>query len=67
MFPHASANVETRGELAFFAKNAIDGKSANRSHGSYPFQSWGINQQADAALTVAFGRRISIDRLNFIV
>lgn len=32
-YPHASANVETRGEAVFAAKNAIDGVRANLSHG----------------------------------
>lgn len=60
-FPHAKANVETRDEAVFFAKNAIDGKYANRSHGSYPFASWGINQQANAELRIEFGRLVEID------
>lgn len=61
VYPHALANVETRDEAVFFAKNAIDGKYGNLSHGSYPFASWGINQQADAALTIDFGRTVAID------
>ena len=40
-FPHASANVETRGESVFAARNAIDGVLANRSHGSWPYGSCG--------------------------
>ncbi|MCH4171551.1 MAG: hypothetical protein LKF36_10020 [Lactobacillus sp.] len=66
-FPHASANVETRGESVFFAKNSIDGKLANQAHGEYPFQSWGINQQADAALTVDFGRSVAVDRIKLLL
>lgn len=57
-FPHATANVETRGESVFAAKNAIDGVRANLSHGAWPYQSWGINRQDDAAMRVDFGRRI---------
>lgn len=60
-YPHADANVETRNDSTFFAKNAIDGVYANESHGSYPYQSWGINQQPDAALTIDFGREVLID------
>lgn len=60
-YPHSLANVETRNEVVFFAKNAIDGKLANLSHGSYPFTSWGINQQSDAQLTIDFGREVQID------
>lgn len=61
-FPHASANVETRNDATFFACNAIDGVFANKSHGSYPYQSWGINQQDDAALTIDFGREVQLDK-----
>ena len=51
-YPHASANVETRGEAVFAARNAIDGIFANSSHGEYPYQSWGINRDPNAALTL---------------
>lgn len=66
-FPHAHANVETRNDPTFFARNAIDGIYANCSHGQYPYQSWGINQQADAELTLDFGRRVELDRLGFVL
>ena len=65
-YPHAKANVETRDDAVFFAKNAIDGKYGNLSHGSYPFASWGINQQADAALTIDFGRKVAIDWIRLL-
>lgn len=60
-YPHAHANVETRGEAVFAARNAIDGMLANESHGAWPYQSWGINRQDDAEITVEFGRPVSID------
>lgn len=63
LYPHATANVETRGEAVFFASNAIDGVRENRSHGLWPYASWGINQQDDAALTIDFGRPIITDRI----
>ena len=31
-YPHATANVETRGESVFAARNAIDGVTSNHSH-----------------------------------
>ncbi|MCI9336324.1 MAG: carbohydrate-binding protein [Lachnospiraceae bacterium] len=62
-FPHATANVETRGESVFAAKNAIDGVRANLSHGPWPYQSWGINRQDDASMRVDFGRRIRTDKV----
>lgn len=62
-FPHASANVETRGESVFAAKNAIDGVCENRSHGEWPYQSWGINRQDDAAMKIEFGREVEVDKI----
>ncbi len=62
-YPHASANVETRGESVFEAKNAIDGVRANRSHGEWPYASWGINRREDALMRLDFGRCVEVDRL----
>jgi len=62
-FPHAKANVETRGESVFAARNAIDGNCANQSHGLWPFQSWGINRDPNACFTLDFGREVEIDRV----
>lgn len=62
-YPHASANVETRGEAVFAARNAIDGIFENSAHGEYPYQSWGINRDPNAALTLDFGRTVLLDEL----
>lgn len=62
-YPHASANVETRGEAVFAARNAIDGIWENSAHGEYPYQSWGINQDPNAELTLEFGRPVVLDEL----
>ncbi len=63
VFPHASANVETRGEAVFAARNAIDGVIATRSHGEWPYESWGINRQEDAEFRLEFGRPVDIDEI----
>ena len=63
MYPFASANVETRGEMVFAAKNAIDGVIANNNHGRWPYTSWGINRDPNAALKLEFGRKIVTDEL----
>lgn len=63
LYPHATANVETRGEVVFAVQNAIDGVTANASHGDWPYESWGINRQDDAKMRIDFGREVSIDRL----
>lgn len=64
-FPHASANIETRGESVFAAKNAIDGIRANLSHGEWPYESWGINRDPEACMRLDFGRPVVIDKLVF--
>ena len=60
-YPHASANVETRGESVFAARNAIDGIFANHDHGRWPYQSWGINRDPNAEMKVEFGRKVRVD------
>lgn len=63
MYPHATANVETRGEAVFAAQNAIDGVTASNGHGEWPYQSWGINRQEDARIIIDFGREVLVDRI----
>lgn len=63
LYPHASANIETRGEAVFAAQNAIDGVTANESHGEWPYASWGINRDPKAVLTLDFGREVEADRI----
>lgn len=63
VFPHAWANVETRGESVFAARNAIDGIVYPTCHGRYPFESWGINRDPNACWMLDFGRLIQADTL----
>ncbi|TNM63841.1 carbohydrate-binding protein [Aliirhizobium smilacinae] len=65
LFPHAVANVQTRGETQFAARNAIDGEKANDNHGSWPYTSWGINMDPAAELVVEFGRPVKVDEIVF--
>lgn len=62
-FPHAFANVETRNESVFAARNAIDGCHANQGHGAWPYGSWGISHRDDAEMVINFGREIWADSL----
>ena len=62
-FPHAYANVETRGEAVFAARNAIDGVIANLAHGEWPYESWGINRRDDACMTVDFGVDVIVEKI----
>lgn len=61
-YPHSTANVETRGESVFASRNAVDGIFENSSHGSYPYQSWGINRRPDAEIKIDFGRTVVVDK-----
>ena len=63
LFPHAKANIETRGESVFAARNAIDGIVASDGHGEWPWSSWGINRDPEAELSLDFGRTVIIDRI----
>lgn len=65
LYPHAKANIETRGESVFAARNAIDGIVASNGHGRWPWSSWGINRDPNAELTLDFGRPVTVDRVVF--
>lgn len=66
-FPHTKANVETRGEAVFASYNAVDGILENSSHGEWPYQSWGINRDPNAQLTLSFGRKVKLDELRLVL
>ncbi len=62
-FPHCTANVETRNEACFCARNVIDGMRHNTFHGEWPFQSWGIGAREDAWCRLDFGREVEVDEM----
>ena len=62
-FPHCTANVETRNESVFAARNVIDGLRFNTSHGEWPFESWGIGAREDAWCRIDFGREVTVRRM----
>lgn len=62
-YPHATANVETRDESVFCARNVIDGLRTACGHGEWPYQSWGIGARTDAELTLFFGREVAVDAM----
>lgn len=62
-YPHATANVETRNEAVFAARNTIDGQTDNQGHGIWPFESWGTWQREDAELIVDFGREVEVNKI----
>ena len=64
-YPHASANIVTRGDSCFYARNAIDGVKENSSHGAYPYHSWAGGAREDLEYTVDFGREVSVDSVCF--
>ena len=62
-FPHCTANVETRNESCFAARNVIDGMRFNTYHGEWPFQSWGIGAREDAWCLLDLGRKVEVDQM----
>lgn len=62
-YPHCTANVETRNESVFAARNVIDGLRFNTYHGEWPFESWGIGARTDAWCKIDFGREIVAHRM----
>ena len=62
-FPHCTANVETRNESVFAARNVIDGLRYNTYHGEWPYESWGIGAREDAWCRLDFGREVVAERM----
>lgn len=62
-FPHADANVVTRDEPWFEARNAIDGIINTKGHGPYPYHSWGGGLREDLEFRLYFGRPVIIDEV----
>lgn len=63
-YPHCTANVETRGESCFAARNVIDGMRHNTYHGEWPYQSWGIGAREDAWCLLDFGREVEVHAMS---
>lgn len=62
-FPHCTTSVETRGEAVFAARNTIDGICENSSHGAWPYQSWGDDENPLAEIMIEFGRSVLAQRV----
>ena len=62
-YPHCTANVETRNEACFCARNVIDGIRMNTFHGEWPFQSWGIGAREDAWCRLDLGRDVTAEKM----
>lgn len=63
VFPHMTANAETRGEPIFHAINVNTGLVANDDHWGYPYGSWGVDKNPEAKITAHFGRPVNVDKL----
>jgi hypothetical protein len=65
-WPHASSNSEYRDMPAFAARNAINGRTANKGHGG-KFPSWGPDKQKGLWWKVDFGRLVEIDKITLYI
>ena len=66
-YPHCTANVETRDEAVFAARNTIDGYHETNCHGIWPFTSWGDNEDPNAEITIHFGRKIAAEEIEIFL
>lgn len=66
-YPHCTANVETRNEACFCARNVIDGFKWNTYHGEWPFESWGIGTREDAWCRLDFGREVEVELVTLVL
>ena len=62
-YPHCTANVETRNEACFCARNVIDSYRLNTFHGEWPYQSWGLGAREDAWCMLDFGRMVTVSEM----
>ena len=69
-YPHASTNsVADNNAAQYESRCAIDGFTANLSHGTWPVQSWGHEKSMMSQnwITVDFGREVKLDQLEIII
>ncbi|MGM9647192.1 MAG: hypothetical protein ACI3YH_03560 [Eubacteriales bacterium] len=68
-YPHASTSNVNDNNLYWAARCAIDGFTANKGHGEYPYQSWGpsSNVKATDHLTIDFGREVTVNELVVVI
>ena len=65
-YPHVIATNTYNGE-EFAARNAIDGFTNNKGHGTWPQQSWGTNSLSGGDFTIDFGRYVDVSRAEYYV
>lgn len=66
-YPHVTADSYYGEQAEFAPRNVIDGFTANDSHGTYPYQSWGTEKSDRHWITVDFGREVTVNELQFFV
>lgn len=71
-YPHVTTSTDCRNSAEFEGRNAIDGFTANKGHGTYPYQSWGPELQRDDPfekqnLKVDFGREVYADEVRIYI
>ena len=68
-YPHAStSNVYTSSD-EWAARNAIDGFTANKGHGTYPYQSWAPSSTMKESdyFMIDFGREVTVNELVVVI
>lgn len=68
VFPHVTASSAARNDPMFRARTAIDGIEENTGgHSAYPHQAWGPEKEDRPWMTVKFGRKVRIDRVDLLL
>lgn len=69
VYPHASTNNVYTTSDEWAARNAIDGFTANKGHGNYPYQSWAPSStiKADDYFMIDFGRTVTVNELVVVI
>lgn len=68
-YPHASTNNVYTGSDEWAARNAIDGFTANKGHGEYPYQSWAPSSTMKDSdyFMIDFGREVTVNELVVVI
>ncbi|MBE5957577.1 MAG: hypothetical protein E7254_01770 [Lachnospiraceae bacterium] len=67
-YPHATAKSAHNNLAEFQERNAIDGFTANTSHGNYPYQSWGpSNNDGYQWMQVDFGHEAYVNEVDIYI
>jgi len=66
-FPKASSQNEYKNMPLFFARNIINGLTANDKHDSWAYRSWGPDKEPESEVLIDFGRLVAVDKVEIFI